>query len=225
MLLGWLKHDMTVRCGSSSLWYACYWSFCYLFEPVVELSCSYMKLSHAIGFDDAPFERQHRGNVKVVGSSYAKHTLHAVMTGQIRRDGRNSTDELIRLASEVEHLQLVFLQGIAMAGFNVVDIHRLQQSLDVPVLVVARRPPNLEKIRQALLEHVAGGVHKWQLIRRAGEMEACCGVCVQRAGLSLQQAKQALELHCQTSNIPEPLRTAHLIAGAIARGHSTGQRV
>lgn len=184
-----------------------------------------MNFSHAIGFDDSPFEREFRGDVRVIGVAYAQATLHAVLSGKVRRDGRNSTDELTRLVGGAEHLQLILLQGIALAGFNVIDIHRLHAQTGLPVLVVARRTPNLEKIREALLGHVAGGARKWRLVQQAGEMEACNGVYVQRAGLTLTEAEQTLQTQCQTGRIPEPLRTAHLIASGLARGHSAGQRV
>ena len=58
------------------------------------------------------------------------------------------------------HTKLVLLQGIALAGFNVVDLRALHEALGIPVLVVARRPPRLAAIRAALLDHVPGGAKK-----------------------------------------------------------------
>ena len=185
-----------------------------------------MALTHAIGFDDAPFPRGHRGDVRVVGALYARTTLHAVVSGHVRRDGRNSTDELGRLVSgSGEHLGLVLLQGIALAGFNVVDLARLHAQTGRPVLVVARRPPDLERVRRALLTRVPGGARKWRLIETAGAMEPYAGVYVQRAGLTLDAAATALAALTVAGRIPEPLRAAHLIAGGVTRGSSRGQRV
>ncbi|ULH16679.1 DUF99 family protein [Deinococcus sp. KNUC1210] len=181
---------------------------------------------HAIGFDDSPFEPSSRGDVRVIGTVYARHALHAVISGRVRRDGRNSTDELTRLTGLVgEHLQLILLQGIALAGFNVVDIHRLSRQTGLPVLVVARRAPDLTRIEAALKNRVSGGVRKWRLIEAAGPMEDCGGVYVQRAGLTLEQAAESLAALTIQGRIPEPLRAAHLIAGGVGRGHSAGQRV
>ena len=185
-----------------------------------------MKLSHAIGFDDAPFARGHRGDVRIFGTVYAGKTLHAVVSGRVRRDGRNATAELARLVpGSGAHLQLIFLQGIALAGFNVVDIHTLHAATGLPVLVVARRRPDLARVRAALLGHVPGGARKWRLIERAGEMEPCAGLHVQRAGLTLDAAEHALRAFAHTSRIPEPLRAAHLIARGVTRGSSAGTRV
>jgi uncharacterized protein len=184
-----------------------------------------MTLVHAIGFDDSPFAHGHRGNVRVVGTVYARHALHAVVSGQVRRDGSNSTGELIRLVGLcADHVQLVLLQGIALAGFNVIDVHRLHAQTGRPVLVVARKKPDLERIERALLTRVPAGARKWKLIQLAGEMEPCRGVYVQRVGLTLEQAEASLAALTVEGRLPEALRVAHLIAGGVGRGNSAGQR-
>jgi uncharacterized protein len=185
------------------------------------------RLSHAVGFDDAPFERAHRGNVAVIGAVFAQARLDGVLRATVRRDGVDSTRVLIGLVDGSrfrKHLQLVMLQGIALAGFNVIDIAGLHASLGLPVLVVTRRRPNLGAIRQALLAHVRGGARKWKLIERAGPMEPLAGVWVQRAGLSATEATAVIERFALYSAVPEPLRTAHLVAGGLAPGDSR-QRV
>ncbi len=181
------------------------------------------KLSHAIGFDDFPFQRSHYGDVRIVGAVYAATRLEGILSGVIRRDGANSAKnvaELVRNSKFYEHTQLILFQGIALGGFNVLDIHWLADTLQRPVLVVARKQPNMDAIREALLTRVRGGKGKWALIEKAGEMEPVGSVWVQRAGLTPQQAAQSLEKFCVHSSIPEPLRTAHLIAGGIATGQS-----
>jgi endonuclease V-like protein UPF0215 family len=178
--------------------------------------------SHVIGFDDFPFEPDHRGNVKIVGAVYAGLRLEGVVSAHIRRDGRNSTQVLTRLVRHSKFypgLQLVMLQGIALGGFNVVDIHALSEALALPVLVVSRRRPDLKAI-EAALGKVRGGRPKWALVQKAGDIEPVAGVWVQRCGLTLRQAEQTIQRFAVHSNIPEPLRTAHLIASGVATGQS-----
>jgi endonuclease V-like protein UPF0215 family len=181
------------------------------------------RLSHVVGFDDAPFERSHRGDVLLVGAVYSGSRLDGVLSGRVRRDGINSTGKLTELVGRSRfypQIQAVLLQGIAFAGFNVVDIHRLHSALERPVLVVCRRLPDLDRIRRALLHHVPGGRRKWALIERAGPMEPLAGVYVQRAGLSPETAGALIRGFALHGRLPEPLRTAHLIAGGIGRGES-----
>ena len=183
-------------------------------------------LSHVVGFDDAPFARAHRGDVPVVGAVFAGLRLEGILYGRVRRDGANATRNLARLVARSKfapQLQLVLLQGIALAGFNVIDLGELHRRLGLPVLVVARRVPRLEKIRSALLARVPGGARKWRLIERLGPMEPMAGVFVQRFGLTPADAERVVRRLAVHSHIPEPLRCAHLIAGALATGQSRGR--
>jgi len=180
-------------------------------------------LSHVVGFDDAPFERSHRGDVLVVGAVFAGTRLDGVLSTRVRRDGANAAT---RLAACLEgsrfmpQLHAILLQGIAFAGFNVVDTRALQRSTGLPVLVVARRPPDLNAIRTALLDHVPGGARKWRLIEAAGPMEPVAGVHVQRLGISLADTEILLKGRQLHGRLPEPLRVAHLIAGGVTTGES-----
>lgn len=179
--------------------------------------------SHVIGFDDAPFPRHHRGDVLVVGAVFSGLRLEGVISGRVRRDGANATRVLAALVSGSRfdaHIQAVLLQGIALAGFNVVDLDRLHRALSRPVITVARRPPDLDAIRRALLEQVPGGRRKWRLIQAAGPMEAAAGVWVQRAGIGLEDTATLIRRLAVSSALPEPLRTAHLIAGGVVSGES-----
>ncbi|ACL73752.1 DUF99 family protein [Thioalkalivibrio sulfidiphilus] len=181
------------------------------------------QLSHVVGFDDAPFARSHRGDVLVAGAVFAGARLDGVLSTRVRRDGANATGRLAAciIASKF-HAQLhaVLLQGIAFAGFNVVDLEGLHRETGLPVLVVARRKPSLSTIRRALLDHVPGGKRKWRLIEAAGPMEPLAGVFVQRQGIGETQARRLIENLQINGLMPEPLRVAHMIAGGVTTGES-----
>jgi hypothetical protein len=181
--------------------------------------------SHVVGFDDAPFAREHRGDVPVVGAVYAGLRLEGVLVGRVRRDGANATDVLARLVtgSKYRQLQLILLQGIALAGFNVVDVGALHRRTGLAVLAVARRAPRFARIRSALLTRVRGGARKWALIEKLGPMEKVGGVHIQRAGIPLAEAEAVVRRLAVNGSFPEPLRAAHLMAGALATGQSRGR--
>jgi hypothetical protein len=184
------------------------------------------RLNHVIGFDDGPFERTHRGDVLVVGAVFAGARLDGVLSGKLRRDGVNATrviGAMVRGCRFFPQLHAVLLQGITFAGFNVVDLPRLHAELGLPVLVVSRRRPDLAAMRRALLDHVPGGARKWRLIEAAGPMEPIGRLHVQRAGLSPGEAAALVDGLCVTSLVPEPLRVAHLIAGGVTSGESSGR--
>jgi len=183
-------------------------------------------LSHTLAFDDAPFARSHRGAVQVVGTAFAHLRLEGVLSLWVERDGDDATAGLagtIAGCKFARSTKVVLLQGIALAGFNVVDIHALAERLARPVVVVMRRPPRYEKVRRALLERTPGGAEKWTRIQRAGAPEPVAGVFVQRAGLDLVPTGQLIAELAVNGRIPEPLRVAHLIAGGVTTGESRGR--
>jgi hypothetical protein len=205
---------------------------------------------NVIGFDDGPFPREHRGDVLVIGVVCSATRVDGIVSGRIRRDGVDSTRrvvELVRASQFGEHVQAVMFQGIAMGGFNVIDIHGLSQALKIPVLVVVRKPPDMDAVKRALFSRtpasrpaVPGAARKWALIEKAGALEPL-GVSrrslkrepsglataqrlwIQRAGLSLEEARQVVRRTTLHGNIPEPLRLAHLIAGGVTTGKSRGR--
>jgi endonuclease V-like protein UPF0215 family len=182
--------------------------------------------SHVVGIDDGSFDKYRQASVPIVGAVFSDLRLEGVLCGRVRTDGANSTREIVRMVAESKfapQLQLVLLQGIALAGFNVIDLCELHERLAIPVMVVARRQPRLDRIRDALLTRVPGGARKWALIERLGAMEPVAGVFVQRVGLDLREAERVVKKLSVNANIPEPLRTAHLIAGGVATGQSRGR--
>lgn len=184
------------------------------------------RFSNVIGFDDASFTPDYIGPVPVVGAIFTGLKLTGVVIGAVEKDGADAAKQLARLVAEsrfAEHIQLVMLQGIALAGFNVVDVFDLHETLGLPILVVARKLPDLAAIRHVLLAQLPGGAQKWALIEQLSPLEPAGHVYVQRVGLSLPDARAVVERFAVHSHLPEPLRTAHLIAGAVANGQSRGR--
>ena len=154
------------------------------------------RFSNVIGFDDAPFTHDYVGNVTVVGTVFTGLKLTGVIIGEVEKDGADAAEKLARLVAEsrfVEHVQLVMLQGIALAGFNVVDVFYLYEQLGMPILVVSRRLPDMAAVQKALLNEVRGGEQKWALIDRLDPLEPAGNVYVQRVGLSAAEAMDVVE--------------------------------
>jgi endonuclease V-like protein UPF0215 family len=207
------------------------------------------RLSNVIGFDDAPFERASRApegerprssatadparegavsptrnRVALVGTVCSGTRLDIVVRGHVDRDGVDSTATMIQLVREksLVHVRAVLLQGITVAGFNVVDVHALNRELGMPVLVVMRRRPRMELFFRAM-SVVPGAEARRALVEAAGPPEALGGVWVQRIGLTRAEAERLLERTTVHGNIPEPLRLAHIIAGGVTTGKSRGR--
>lgn len=180
-------------------------------------------LSYVIGFDDAPFAPSHRGDVAVIGTVFNGSRLEGVLRGKVRRDGANATRNLARMIEQsrfAPSLQAVLLQGVTVAGFNVVDLHGLSERVGLPVVAVCRTKPDLTRIRRALLASVPGGDRKWRLMEHLKPARRHGDVYLHNINLEWQDATALVDRFATNSYLPEPLRTAHLIAGALVDGES-----
>jgi endonuclease V-like protein UPF0215 family len=181
--------------------------------------------TNVAGFDDAPFGRGAR-EVRIVGAVCARTRLDGVLSGRVARDGDDATEQIAELllgSRFGRHLHAVLIQGIAVAGFNVVDIHALAARIERPVMALCRRPPDRDAVRAALLERVPNGARKWAIVEAAGPPEPLGALYAQRAGLTRDEALALLRATTLHGHLPEPLRLAHLIAGGVETGRSRGR--
>ncbi len=174
--------------------------------------------------DDAPFSSD-ANEVPVVAAIFADRRLDGVLTTSVARDGRDATAAISRMLTEsrfAEHVRLVMLDGVAVAGFNVIDLGELHRRTGCPAIAVVRREPDLEAIRRALLAHLPDAEARWASIAALGPVEAVGQVFVQCAGIERAAAAATIKRHTRYGHLPEPLRVAHLIAGGLS-GHSRGR--
>ncbi len=65
------------------------------------------------------------------------------------------------------------------------------------------------------------------MIQNAGEIKTCRlrdrKVYYQAVGMKDETAQEVIRLSSTRSYIPEPLRVAHMIAGAVVKGESSGR--
>src|SRR5262245_55427070 len=86
-------------------------------EPSFHLA-SMGAITNVVGFDDAPFKHEHRGDVTVIGAVCSRTRLDGVLASRVRRDGANATARMVELVERspfTGHIRAVLLQGIAVA--------------------------------------------------------------------------------------------------------------
>jgi len=183
----------------------------------------YMRI---LGIDDGPFDKfKDRGkNVLVVGTVFrGGEYLDGIVSTKVRIDGRNATDKLIEMINKSKfkvQLRVVMLDGIALGGFNVVDVEELWKKTGIPVVVVMRKYPDFAELFRALDKLGMGW--KKKLIEKAGEPVKIGRLYVQSKGIGLNDVGKVLKLCCRRSVIPEPIRVAHIIASGVVLGESKG---
>ncbi len=179
-----------------------------------------------LGIDDGPFSMRDR-QVLCVGTIYrGGNYIDGLLSFKIKKDGKDATEKIIKAVNKTRHkeqLQLIMIDGITLAGFNLVDIQKLNKKTKLPVIVVMRKKPEMKKFLEALIKINKKGE---DIIKKAGKIYEVeineKKIYVQLAGISLEEAKIILKTTSLHSAIPEPLRVAHIIASGIYYGESRG---
>jgi hypothetical protein len=181
-----------------------------------------------LGIDDAPFTPHKEGNVLVVGTFFRGGSwLDGVLTTYVQIDGTDSTEQIVKMVNDSRHqgqLGVIMLDGITFGGFNVVDITQIFEKTSVPVIVAMRKCPDFEKIEKAL-QNFSDGEERWRHVEKAGpvhQTDDSGSLFIQISGIELSDALEIVRLSTTHSKLPEPIRTAHIIAAGVETGESYG---
>jgi endonuclease V-like protein UPF0215 family len=134
--------------------------------------------------------------------------------------GTDATDAVVRLWDHVdrEDVRFVLVAGVAPAWFNVLDIHRLADATDRPVISVSfEESPGLEApIREAFDGDAATRrleTYRTQPARHALDLHGNT-VFVRAAGTDSDRAAAVVRHYTDDGGRPEPLRVAREAARA-----------
>lgn len=181
-----------------------------------------------LGIDDAPFSFG-GGKVPIVGVVLRLPAyVEGVMMSEVTVDGDDADRTITSIISASryrEQIRMVMLDGIALGGFNVVDIDRLYRDTGIPFCTVTRDRPDLGSMRAALQQHFPDWQRRLEIIERKelNEVRTKHGaIFVSIAGSSIGEAEELLRGSTVQGSMPEPLRLAHLIATAAVNGESKG---
>jgi len=176
-----------------------------------------------LGIDDGKFIPHTQSTAIVVGVVFrGAGSIDGVMHTHVAVDGFDATARIASMINDSPHckqLRLLMLNGITFAGFNVVNIKKLNKDTRLPIVALTESKPNLEAIHKAL-NNLPDAEERWKVLLEAGQIHEvyCTGKCLSivLAGISLPDAEKIVKLTSTRSCIPEPLRVAHLIASGIS---------
>ncbi|MEM0466053.1 MAG: DUF99 family protein [Candidatus Thermoplasmatota archaeon] len=182
-----------------------------------------------LGIDDAPFHFYNHTvpliGVVMRGGEY----LECVLKQEITIDGNDVTPTVIAMILQTKHrqqLKAVLLDGITFGGFNILDIHQVYQTTNLPIITITRDKPNFQKIKKALQTHFSDWKKRYELLKKQTIFEVPTKhnpMFVSYLGLTFDEAKEIIKLSTIRGVIPEPIRVAHIIASGITRGESYGK--
>ena len=126
------------------------------------------------------------------------------------KDGNDATEvpsTLLRQSKFYSQIHAILTNGIAMGGFNIIDLPALPHSLQRPCITVMRKHPDTATIDKALKNLSYQHNHFYYQI----------------AHCHLETAAQVLERVTDRGYVPEALRLAHLIGAGVMTGQSSNR--
>jgi len=181
-----------------------------------------------LGIDDSPFTFTDK-YATVIGVVMRGGYLECVLSSQVSIDGNEATAvcrEMIQNTKHRQQLKAVMLDGVALGGFNIVDIQELYESTNLPIITITRDPPDFEKIKHALQNNFYDWKKRWMILKKGDLFTVKTShnpIYVKCAGIGREEAEEIINLSTIRGVIPEPIRVAHVIASGVTRGESYGK--
>lgn len=181
-------------------------------------------------FDDAPFTFKQR-TTPLVGVVVAlPGYVEGVLRGEVTVDGDDATEVMARLVRSSPHreaTQAILIGGIAVGGFNLVDLPDLNRLTGLPVITVARDEPDLPAMEAAFARHRPEAADRAHLFLDHPPVAMPLKprpLWVACAGATIREAQVLLRKSLVRGSFPEPLRLAHLFASAVPPGPPSRSR-
>ncbi len=137
-------------------------------------------------------------------------------------DGNDGTEKIANLIQDskfYEALKVIMLYGITFGGFNIINPKILYEKLNLPVIVIAERKPDLISMKEALT-HLDDGEEKWKIIQDSSNLKKYefkdfeHPIFFTHVGMNEKDVRQTIKFSIKTGRIPEPIRVAHMIASS-----------
>jgi len=182
-----------------------------------------------LAVDDAPFRFDSERAMVIGVVVRLPNYLEGVLRSDCAVDGDDANDvlgEMVLGSRFKRQLKAVMVDGVALGGFNVIDIDSLHRTIKIPVVTVTRDAPDLERMESALRKHFPDWESRLEVLRRKPLHQVDTGhkpLLVSLAGMGLAEAQEIIKRSMVRGAVPEPLRLAHIIASGLARGESKGR--
>lgn len=182
-----------------------------------------------LGIDDAPFTFNEKYSTVIGVVMRGGEYLECVLRSHVTIDGTEATVVCAQMVLHSRHrkqLKAVMIDGASLGGFNVIDINDLSETITLPVMTITRDEPDQKKIKSALQKNFKDWEERWSLLQHGRLYKVQTHhnpIYMKCAGVSLEEAKELINISTIRGVIPEPIRVAHLIASGITRGESYGK--
>lgn len=178
-----------------------------------------------IAIVSGPIGRKRYSKTILVGVIFRENYIEGLLSTQINADGTDSTKQIINMVKRSRfrgQIRILLLNGIALAGLNIIDPNALEKELKSKMVLLNRRKQNPNELIDALNEY--SRITKIEVMERVEIVRAYGSVKPLRIkNLFMQSKLEDHYLRKFADNAFESLRIAHIIASGIYTGESKGR--
>ena len=146
-----------------------------------------------------------------------------VKISRVTVDYDNVNDRVLELLGKFKvKSDLIILDGVTYAGFNVIDPKTLNEELGIPIITVFKHNLNMDRIRTALYKHFNDWRYRFTVIWNVYSNSRIIHTPWRPLRISVYgiDENRAIDLIIRlqkVSPIPEPLRLADVIASGLTK--------
>ncbi|MCK4254356.1 MAG: DUF99 family protein [Candidatus Heimdallarchaeota archaeon] len=177
-----------------------------------------------IGVDDAAFQRKTSKNAFVFGVIVRGCNLvEGILRTIVEVDGWDATEkisEMIASSKYVTQLRAIILGSSTIAAFNIIDLRKLFDITEIPVITILSTLPNEKDVKNAL-SNLENWNERYNILSSNPPIEEILfknqigkqyKKFFQQVGFTnTEQVREVIEISTYSSSVPECLRLADMI--------------
>ena len=151
---------------------------------------------------------------RLFGAIFSKNTIEGTTSALIKKDGMDATDRICSAILEsdfYDKMSTVLLDRVIFGDSNVADIKAIRKNTGLDVILILQKKPNIKALMSLLRKH-ENYKERLQALSNAGNIYTYGPIFYQKEGLGIKECETAIKALCISSNIPEPLRVADVMA-------------
>ncbi len=160
----------------------------------------------------------------VFGIIIRSGVIEGALSTRVAVNGCDGTKKILRMIAGSRfktQIKAIALNGIAIAGLNVVDVNELEKKLNVNVFIVTRKKPKVMKLVGAVKKFsTSNGLDRNSQIKIIKEFAKNTP---RRFGSFYIQGRVAGGMENISAMLFDAVRASHIVARALATGESKGR--
>jgi len=154
-----------------------------------------------------------RADMTIDGFTFSKATV----------GGMDATEKILEMYRSLKRddITLLLLNGCIISWYNVIDLHRVAEETELPLICVTyNESTGLEKYFKELFPEDWESrveIYRKNKSRTAVKLSTGYTVYIRFIGMKMEEAKGILNKFTSHGSIPEPLRVARLLARSLVK--------